>query len=100
MREARLPSCRWSRLDTFVRRGGEWRHDRYGRKESSLALIPRGRLARDHRKGMLCGMWDEACPTELPQSAGLRIEAGEPDPAVSHEPLDLWVVLHDATHAI
>ena len=76
------------------------RHDRHRGKEPAFALIPRGRFARDHRKRMFGRMRDEARRPELPQGAGLRIEAGEPDPAVSHEPFDVRVALHDAPDAI
>src|SRR5207253_2197600 len=99
MREARWSSCR-SSLRASVRRGGWLRRERHRVKEPAFALIPRGRIPRDHRKCMFGRMRDEARRPELPQRAGPRIKAGEPDPAVSHESCDVRIALHDAPDAI
>ncbi len=63
-------------------------------------LIPRGRSARDHRERMFGLVWYEACRPELPQGARFHVQAREPDPTVSHEPLGRRIVLYDAPHAL
>ena len=65
-----------------------------------LALVPRCRPTCDDGKGVFGRVRDEPGGAELPQRAGPRIEAGEPDPTVSHEPFDCWVAVHDAPQPI
>src|SRR5438552_1314429 len=60
-------------------------------EEAALALVPGGRVPRDHRQGVLWRVRHEIRGAQLPENAGLHPEAREPDPPVPHEPFDLGV---------
>ena len=81
----------------FVRRQGGFRTIATGGRNPRLPWYQRAPIHPDHRKAAFWRVCDEAVGAELPQLAGLRIKAGEPDPAVAHEPFDVRVGLDHET---
>src|SRR5262249_4826883 len=84
-------------------RAGQYRlfwHDRRRRKESTLALIPGGRLPRYDHECVFGSVTDEPAGPPLPQLAGVLVKARQPDPPVVNEPFDRWIGLHPPPDAL
>src|SRR5215831_13648161 len=75
-------------------------YDSDRRKKPALALIPRGRVARDYRKRMFGRVLHKPRRAEFPQGAGFCVKTGKPDPAISHERFDCRTIVDDAPDAI